>query len=67
MDVNELKELLADACQESLDDLDEVEITKKGLLLAFMSGDQFRIIVEDLTEESDEDEDDEDDEAGEED
>lgn len=61
MDVNQLKELLADSCQETLDDLDEVEVTKKGLLLSFMSGDQFRLVIEDLTNEDDDDGDDEDD------
>ena len=62
MDTDELKELLASVCEDSLDDLDEVENLKKCIRLTFMSGDQFEVTVRSLNE--DDDDDDVDDESG---
>lgn len=53
MDTEDLKEALADACENGLDGLDECEITKKGVVLTFMTGAQFRLVVEDLSEDED--------------
>jgi hypothetical protein len=57
MDTEDLKEALAEACENGLDGLDECEITKKGVVLTFMTGAQFRLVVEDLSEDEDDDED----------
>lgn len=56
MDTEELKEALAEACENGLDGLDECEVTPKGVVLTFMNGEQFRLVVEDLNVEEEDDE-----------
>lgn len=60
MDAEERKEQIANALETSLDDIDECKIQKRGILLSFMSGERYKLTVEDLNEEPEDDEEEED-------